>query len=358
MNTANKTQVILMIIMSSLLLTACGGGGGDSSTGSSAPVVPTPPPTPAPTTPPVAVITEPLKLSQDNYIDYSVLFNKSLHDEAQNIRSAYHQPSNDTNRLAQLLWLSPPAAKNIHSQLLSTMASTAGTSSCSQGGSMIRTLNDSNSDGIISAVGEYQDISFNNCNNGNIVANGSMRYTIAATNNPGTISPTTMELTLSYSNLTAKQSDITDSVNGSKKISIDTTNGLSLNNQIPNELTTQAQSSTASTKTTQSNSYQTHYTENGIEWQIRLAGAMSLILDQKKEATVNFTTNVPLTGSMSNGSYSAPRTGNYLTQWNNQTLNTSSNADGLITTQADLDTNGSYELSYSRNWDTLTIPNN
>jgi hypothetical protein len=60
---------------------------------------------------------------------------------------------------------------------------------------------------------------------------------------------------------------------------------------------------------------------------------------------------------MSNGSYSAPRTGNYLTQWNKQTLNTSSNADGLITTQADLDTNGSYELNYSRNWDTLTIPN-
>jgi hypothetical protein len=236
------------------------------------------------------------------------------------------------------------------------MASTAGTSSCSQGGSMIRTLNDSNSDGMISAVGEYQDISFNNCNNGNIIANGSMRYTIAATNNPGTISPTTMELTLSYSNLTAKQSDMIDSVNGSKKISIDTISGLNISNQIPNELITKTQSSTASIKTAQSNSYQTHYTENGTDWQLNLAGIMNISVDQK-EATVNFTTNTPLTGSMSNGSYSAPRTGNYLTQWNKQTLNTSSNADGLITTQADLDTNGSYELSYSRNWDTLTIPN-
>jgi hypothetical protein len=222
---------------------------------------------------------------------------------------------------------------------------------------MTRTLNDSNSDGMISAVGEYQDIGFNNCNNGNIVANGSMRYTIAATNNLGTISPTTMELILSYSNLTTKQSDITDSVNGSKKISIDTTNGLNVSNQILTELTTQAQSNIANTKIVQDNSYQTRYTENGTDWQMAITGTMILTVDQKNEANISFSGNTHLTGSMSNGSYSAPRTGNYLTQWNNQKLNTSSNADGLITTQADLDTNGSYELNYSRNWDTLTIPN-
>jgi hypothetical protein len=84
---------------------------------------------------------------------------------------------------------------------------------------------------------------------------------------------------------------------------------------------------------------------------------MTLSVDQK-EGSISFISNNPLTGSMSNGNYSPPRTGNYFSLLNGQKLNSSSNADGLITTQADLDVNGSYELSYSRNWDTLTIPNN
>ena len=82
---------------------------------------------------------------------------------------------------------------------------------------------------------------------------------------------------------------------------------------------------------------------------------MEIIVNNDK-ASLTITTATPLTRSMASGAYTAPRTGEYTPQWNSQGLKTSSNADGLLTMFADLDANGSYEVSYQQAWDRLTIP--
>lgn len=338
----NNTLLITSICF---LLSACSGGGSnlatqDQNTTNTQPATP-----------------EILALTSDNYIDYTVLFNKSWHDEVTAIRSAYHQPSNDTNRLLQLLWLKPSAAQLVNAQLLANLPTAAGSYTCSQGGTVTRTLNDTNADGIVSGVGEYQDISLTNCNNGKIIANGSMRYTINTSNNLSAANASVMSVQMSYNNLTVNQSGNIYTTNGSKHVSVDTTNGLNLNSQPTVALMNKTQTVTSTTTNTQSPNYQISYIENGTDWQTSLIGDMVFLVGNQ-QANLTFATTIPLTGSMSNDNYSAPRTGNYLMQWNNQKITISSNADGLITTQADLDVNGSYELSYSRNWDTLSIPNN
>jgi hypothetical protein len=335
------TQNSLTLIALSLLLSACSGGGGSGSNNLAT----------QDTTSTV------LALTSDNYIDYTVLFNKSLYDEVTAIRNAYHQPNNDTNRLLQLLWLKPSAAQLVNAQLLANLPTVAGNYTCSQGGTVTRTLNDTNADGIVSGVGEYQDISLANCNNGSIIANGSMRYTINTTNNPSVANASMMSAQLSYNNLTVNQSGRIYTTNGSKAVSVDTTNGLTLNSQPTVALMNKTQTATSTTTSTQSTSYQISYIENGTDWQASLTGGMTFLVGNQ-QANLTFATTTPLTGSMTSSSYNPPRTGRYTTTWNNQNLLISSNADGLITTQADLDANGSYELSYSRNWDTLTIPTN
>lgn len=339
MNKSKLINTLPLITVIGLILTGCGGGSGG---GSSTPTTPTEPSTP--TTPTYGV----LGLTTDNYDDYSLLFNRSLYNEVASIRTGYHTPSDDAQRLVTTLWLNPSLASSIKTAFINTLPAGAGTHNCTTG-SMTRTLIDSNNDGLINQAGESEQLSFNNCSNGILTVNGSMAYSIGAK------TTTTLSATVSYNNLTGIQNNTTQSYQGSKSVSIDTAAGLTVNSQVVTEIISLTQSSSASSQSTQKVGYQSRYQETGTDWQASLAGGMEIIVNNEK-ASLTIATATPLTGSMASGVYTAPRTGEYSTQWNSQSLKTSSNADGLLTMSADLDANGSYEVSYQQAWDRLTIP--
>lgn len=339
MNNSKLINTLPLITVIGLILTGCGGGGGG---GSSTPTTPTEPSTP--TTPTYGV----LGLTTDNYDDYSLLFNRSLYNEVASIRSGYHTPSDDAQRLVTTLWLNPSLASSIKTAFINTLPAGAGTHNCTTG-SMTRTIVDTNADGQISQAGESEQLSFNNCSNGTLTANGSLAYSLSA------VTPTTLTASLTYNNLTSVQNGVTQSYQGSKSLAIDTGAGLSVTTQVASDVVSRTQNTTDITQTTQKTGYQSLYTENGTDWQVSLNGSMEILVNNDK-ANLTLSTATPLTGLITGGTYAAPRTGEYSTSWNKQALKTNSNADGLLTMSADLDGNGSYEVSYQQAWDRLTIP--
>ncbi len=321
----------------SLILSGCGGGGGGGGT------TPTPenPVTPSPTYGSLALTT-------DNFDDYSLLFNRSLYNEVNSIRNSYHNPTASMLRLTQSLWLNPSIATSLKTSFIDTLPAGAGTHNCTTG-SMTRTLTDSNSDGVINQAGESEQLSFNNCSNGTLTANGSLAYSLTA------VTTTTLTANLTYNNLTSVQNGVTQSYQGSKSLAIDTGSGLFVTTQASSDVVSRTQNNSDINQTTQKAGYQSQYIESGTDWQVSLAGNMEILVNNDK-ANLILGTATPLTGSMTASTYAATRTGEYSTSWNKQALKTNSNADGLLTMSADLDGNGSYEVSYQQAWDRLTIP--
>ncbi len=318
----------------SLILSGCGGGGGTTPT-------PETPVTPSPTLGTLALTT-------DNYDDYSLLFNRSLYNEVNAIRNSYHNPTASMFRLTQSIWLNPSIATSLKTSFIDTLPAGAGTHNCTTG-SMTRTIVDTNADGQISQAGESEQLSFNNCSNGTLTANGSLAYSLSA------VTPTTLTASLTYNNLTSVQNGVTQSYQGSKSLAIDTGAGLSVTTQVASDVVSRTQNTTDITQTTQKTGYQSLYTENGTDWQVSLNGSMEILVNNDK-ANLTLSTATPLTGLITGGTYASPRTGEYSSRWNNQGLKTTSNADGLLTMSADLDANGSNEVSYQQAWDRLTIP--
>ncbi len=364
-----------LILAATVLMAACGGGGGGgtapASDTPSAPALtptpvptptpdptpvptpePTPPPvptpTPVPTPPPEPVVTY-LNLTTATYSDYGVLFNRALATEATDIRAAYHQPSTDPLRLAEMLWLRPEAAAQIKNTLLAAMPTTSGTHVCSQGGSMTRTLNDGNGDGKISIAGESQQLVFSNCSNGTVTANGSTSYRVTAA------SPT-LGVEVSYSGLTVVRQGTTYSASGQKTITLYTVGGLDLTSTTVTAFTTTAQSSTSTTATTLQIGHSSRYTETGTQWSIRTAGSLQLKIGNDI-ANLMLTQSIPFSGDFSGAAYQPPATGSYELLWNGaQRLTTTSSTAGLLTIVFDSDNNGTVEATFTRNWGTLTIP--
>lgn len=336
----------------SLILSGCGGGGGGSTPPTAlspeTPVTPETPVSPTPVEPTPTPTVGTLALTTDNFDDYSLLFNRSLYNEVNSIRNSYHNPTASMLRLTQSLWLNPSIATSLKTSFIDSLPAGAGTHNCTTG-SMTRTIVDTNTDGQISQAGESEQLSFNNCSNGTITANGSLAYNLTA------VTPTGIAATFTYSNLTAVQNGVTQTYQGSKSLAINTGAGLSVTTQVTSDLVSRTQNTTDINQTTQKTGYQSLYTESGTDWQVSLAGNMEIMVNNDK-ANLILGTATPLTGSMTASTYAATRTGEYSTSWNKQALKTNSNADGLLTMSADLDGNGSYEVSYQQAWDRLTIP--
>lgn len=343
----NSTLVLILFAAITTLLAACGGGGGGGGAAATEtaqqPVNPVLPPLPVPEPNPLPVPPAPvvsyLTLTAANYSDYGVLFNRSLATEAADIRTAYHQPSNDAARLAQALWLRPEAARQIRAAILAVLPSSAGTHTCSGGGSMTRTT----------AAGPTEQLVFSNCIIGGVTASGSATYRVTAT------TPALL-VELSYSNLTAVTASATYRVNGSRNLTINTADGLDLASTVTSALVTSTQTVSATTASTLQVGYSSRYIETGGVWSIRSEGGLQLAVGNDI-ANLNITQAAPFSGTFSGTVYQSPSSGSYSILWNGtQKLATACGSTGLLTISFDSDNNGTVEASFARSWGTLSIP--
>lgn len=332
----NRVQALSLVTAIGFILSGCGGGGGSSA----------PAPTPSPTPTPATGV---LALTANNYQDFSLLFNRSLFNDVSEMRTAYHTPSNDMHRLAQTLWLTPGIIETVNTQFIKALPTSAGTQACAVSGNMVRTLVDTNNDGLITQTGESVTLTFNQCKDSTATVNGSIAYSL------GSVTTTRLAATLTYNAMTLTQTDGTHSYTGVKALSIDTATGLDVMQQVSSDAIVVNTYATNSDRGVQKAGYQTRYQETGTDWSVSLSGGVQLQVNNDV-ANLTLATQIPIAGSLNGTNYSLPRTGEYSTQWNSQGLKTTSNADGLLTMSGDINADGVYELSYQLSWDRLVIP--
>jgi hypothetical protein len=322
-------------------LAACSGGSGDD---------------PLPSKDPSLSL---LTLTDANFRDYGVLLNRALATEVEAIRAAYHQPSDDSMRLVQSIFWRPEAADLIQKHLLNSLPTSDGVHACAQGGTLERTRTDSNNDGQINLAGEQEQLTFNACSNGTMKTNGTLRYRLIS-------AAPALEVALEYESLNSELLGVGQGtiyrVQGNKKLTILSSDGLQVSSQASTPFSLTTESATSPITTTLQTDYVSRYAETGAgtstqTWSAEINGSMNLQINADS-ADLVFTTPTPFSGQLSDTPDLEPSKGNQDVMWNGtQKLSTTSDSKGLLTLSFDRDNNGTVDATYMRNWAHLTIPN-